>query len=245
MKPNACDPEQSCGQSMVDVLHTAGLTQNCSPGSNVAATSSSAAWMSMENKSGIKGSPCSPPLSLGHCASLTLCIPPTVIGWVACESRTNGRMTLWHLLQTLQHCRSEDVVVRPNAVHAQNYDCVTQHVPHTISPSCCGQRILEWCAVLATNLLKEQPVAIPRTPPSGLAIIAHVRASATSCGTVACAKLETASKSNPECQPCRAHANARSAPFRLLMKMFRLTCRSTSGWCSNTFLGMLNLLRTP
>ena len=34
---------------------------NCSPGSNAAATSSSAPWIPMENKSGMRGSPCSPP----------------------------------------------------------------------------------------------------------------------------------------------------------------------------------------
>ena len=108
------------------------------------------------------------------------------------------------------------MVVGADSIHAENcggrvsVGGCPQHVSDAVRPSPGRQCVLKWCAfllellrklfrkcVLATNLRIEDPVAMPRTPPSGLANAvkrAPIKTSAISQGSEACAKLEAASK---------------------------------------------------
>ena len=106
------------------------------------------------------------------------------------------------------------MVASADPIHAENcggrvsVGGCPQRVSDAIHPSPGRQCALKWCAFLLELLRKlfrkspsdlriEDPVAMPRTPPSGLANAvkrAPIKTSAISPGSEACAKLEAASK---------------------------------------------------
>ena len=168
---------------------------NCCPGSSERATSSNALCIPREQE-WHQRVPLLASLSLRHCPTLSVLVKPTVRRWL-CVGEAHERQHLAGTghLQPAEHCRPKNVVVNANAVHAQNW----QLGININGCPACAPLSSTGPIETARTLLREHPVAIPLTPPSGFVSavsLAPIRTDATSSGTFACAREEHAPNNN-------------------------------------------------
>ena len=258
-KATACHPEKTPRQLVVDRLHSVGLAQNMDVVQEngemlTRFQSASSLFQSALDADAEQQRHQRVSLFPAFCQLYT--------DELAYERRANRRMVLpWASFSSVPEWpTSERDRTLPSRPHSTRWPIRPRHKLHATCAYWNGAHSLSnssancFAKVLATNLRREQPVAMPLTPPSGLESAvrrAQVRASAISCGTLAWAKLEAASNSNSSV-PISSRSTRKcwyvhspglgeepfGAVFKLFMNILRSIWAGVSGSHTNTSRGM-------